>query len=103
MTLGLGRDALVRIPTNERFELEPDELARRDRADRAAGRRPIAVVATLGTTSSTSVDPVAAIADIAEGEGLWLHVDCRLRRRRSRCSRTAAARSRAGSAPTRSS
>ena len=51
-------------------------------ADRAAGRRPIAIVATIGTTSSTSVDPIAAIADIAEREGLWLHVDCRLRRSR---------------------
>ncbi len=43
--------------------------------DRAAGLRPIAVVATLGTTSSTSVDPVAAIAEVAAREGLWLHVD----------------------------
>ena len=43
--------------------------------DRAAGRRPIAIVATLGTTSSTSVDPVADIADIAEREAVWLHVD----------------------------
>ncbi len=75
MTLGLGRDALVRIPTNERFELEPGALRAAIGADRAAGRRPIAVVATLGTTSSTSVDPVAEIADIAEDEGLWLHVD----------------------------
>ena len=75
MTLGLGRDALVRIPTNERFELEPDALRASIAADRAAGRRPIAIVATLGTTSSTSVDPVAAIAAIAEAEGLWLHVD----------------------------
>ncbi len=75
MTLGLGRDALVRIPTNARFELEPDALRAAITADRAAGHRPIAIVATVGTTSSTSVDPVAAIADIAEAEGLWLHVD----------------------------
>jgi aromatic-L-amino-acid decarboxylase len=44
-------------------------------ADRTAGRRPIAVVATVGTTSSTSVDPVADIAAVATAEGLWLHVD----------------------------
>ena len=75
MTLGLGRAALVRIPTNERFELLPDALADAIQADRAAGHRPIAIVATVGTTSSTSVDPVAAMADIAEREGLWLHVD----------------------------
>ncbi|MGH2468127.1 MAG: pyridoxal phosphate-dependent decarboxylase family protein, partial [Candidatus Limnocylindrales bacterium] len=39
------------------------------------GWTPCAVVATLGTTGSTSVDPIAAIAPIAQGEGLWLHVD----------------------------
>jgi len=75
MTLGLGRASVVRIPTNERFELRPDALAEAIAADRAAGRKPIAIVATVGMTSSTSVDPVARIADIATGEGLWLHVD----------------------------
>src|SRR5207253_6804714 len=44
-------------------------------ADRAAGMLPIAVVATIGTTSSTSVDPVDAIAPISAAEQLWLHVD----------------------------
>jgi aromatic-L-amino-acid decarboxylase len=75
MTLGLGRASLVRIPVNERFELLPDDLAAAITADRAAGLRPIGVVATIGTTSSTSVDPVAAVADITERERLWLHVD----------------------------
>ncbi len=75
MTLGLGRQALVRIPTNDRFELIPGELEAAIAADRAAGHRPIAIVATVGTTSSTSVDPVATSADIADREGLWLHVD----------------------------
>jgi aromatic-L-amino-acid decarboxylase len=75
MTLGLGRRALVKIPTNERFELRADELAAAIARDRAAGLRPIAIVATVGTTSSTSVDPVAATADIAAAESLWLHVD----------------------------
>ena len=75
MTLGLGRAALVRVPVNERFEMQVDALEAAIQADRAAGHRPIAIVATVGTTSSTSVDPVAAIADVAEREGLWLHVD----------------------------
>ena len=75
MTLGLGRRALVKIPTNECFELRADELAAAIARDRAAGLRPIAIVATVGTTSSTSVDPVAAVADIAAAEDLWLHVD----------------------------
>ena len=75
MTLGLGRAALVRIPTNDRFELRPYALAAAIASDRAAGHRPIAVVATIGTTSSTSVDPVAAVADLAARDGIWLHVD----------------------------
>jgi len=75
MTLGLGRSSLVRIPTNERFELLPGALAEAIAADRTAGLRPIAIVATVGTTSSTSVDPVAAILEVARREGLWLHVD----------------------------
>ncbi len=75
MTLGLGRASLVRIPVNDRYEMDPAELATAIDADRAAGRRPVAIVATIGTTSSTSADPVAAIADIAGREGVWLHVD----------------------------
>jgi aromatic-L-amino-acid/L-tryptophan decarboxylase len=75
MTLGLGRDALVRVRADERFAMLPEALAAAIDADRAAGHRPLAIVATLGTTSSTSVDPMAAIAEIAEREGLWLHVD----------------------------
>ena len=75
MTLGLGRESLVRIPADAEFRLRPELLDDAIAADRAAGLLPIAIVATLGTTSSTSVDPVAAMADIAEREGLWLHVD----------------------------
>jgi aromatic-L-amino-acid decarboxylase len=75
MTLGLGRAALVKFLTIDRFELRTDELVAAIARDRASGLRPIAIVATVGTTSSTSVDPVAAVADIAAGEGLWLHVD----------------------------
>jgi aromatic-L-amino-acid decarboxylase len=75
MTLGLGRASLVRIPTNDRFELLPGALGAAIATDRAAGRQPIAIVVTVGTTSSTSVDPVAAVADIAAREGVWLHVD----------------------------
>ena len=48
MTLGLGRGALVRIPTNDRFELSADDLRAAIARDRKAGLRPIAVVATVG-------------------------------------------------------
>jgi aromatic-L-amino-acid decarboxylase len=75
MTLGLGRAGVVKIRGNDRYEMDVDALQRAIDEDRAAGARPIAIVATIGTTSSTSVDPVAPIADLAEREGLWLHVD----------------------------
>jgi aromatic-L-amino-acid decarboxylase len=75
MTLGIGRAGLRRIPTDEACALRPDLLAAAIAEDRVAGRVPIAVVATLGTTASTSIDPVPAVADLAAREGLWLHVD----------------------------
>jgi aromatic-L-amino-acid decarboxylase len=75
MTLGLGRESVVKVATNERLEMDPAALAEAIAEDRAAGHTPIAIVATIGSTASTSVDPVAAIADVAEREGLWLHVD----------------------------
>jgi aromatic-L-amino-acid decarboxylase len=75
MTIGLGRAGVRRIETDEAYRMDVAALERAIREDRAAGIRPIAIVATLGTTSSTSIDPVAAIADVAALEGLWLHVD----------------------------
>ena len=75
MTLGLGRDNVVRVAVDERFRMRVDDLEAAIATDLAAGRRPIAIVATLGTTSSTSVDPIVAIADVAARHGLWLHVD----------------------------
>jgi aromatic-L-amino-acid/L-tryptophan decarboxylase len=73
--LGLGHDALRRIPADQEFAMHPRALADAIAEDRAAGMLPIAVVATVGTTSSTSVDPVDAIAPICAAEQLWLHVD----------------------------
>jgi aromatic-L-amino-acid decarboxylase len=73
--LGLGHRGLRRIPADAEFRMRPDLLASAIAEDRAAGWLPIAVVATAGSTSTTSVDPVPAIADICVREGLWLHVD----------------------------
>ncbi len=75
MTLGLGRAALRRISVDADYAMRVDGLEAAIAADRAAGSVPVAIVATIGTTSSTSVDPVAAIADVAAREGVWLHVD----------------------------
>jgi aromatic-L-amino-acid/L-tryptophan decarboxylase len=75
IAIGLGHDALRKIPTDDRFRMRADVLREAIIEDRAAGLLPIAVVATVGTTSTTSIDPVPAIADICARERLWLHVD----------------------------
>jgi aromatic-L-amino-acid decarboxylase len=75
IALGLGHDSLRRIPADGNFSMRIDALEAALAEDRAAGIRPIAVVATIGTTSSTSVDDVEAVASIAQREGIWLHVD----------------------------
>jgi aromatic-L-amino-acid decarboxylase len=75
ITLGLGLANVVHIPSDDAFRMRADALDAAIAADRAAGYRPLAVVATLGTTSSTAIDPIAEIAAICEREGIWLHVD----------------------------
>ncbi len=75
IVLGLGHDQVRRVESDAEFRMRPAALAAAIAADRAAGRRPLAVVATVGTTSTTSVDPVPAIADLCAEHGLWLHVD----------------------------
>ena len=72
---GLGQQNVRRIASDEAFRLSVPALAAAIAADRAAGRLPMAVVATAGSTSTTSVDPIAEIADLCEREGIWLHVD----------------------------
>ena len=73
--LGLGLDGLCRVASDDRFSLSMPALREAVARDRAAGLTPMAVVATLGTTSTTSVDPVADVAALCEEERLWLHVD----------------------------
>jgi len=75
IVLGVGQEGFRKIPADRDFRMNADALARAIAEDRAAGWTPFAVVATVGTTSTTSVDPVPAIADICERERLWLHVD----------------------------
>lgn len=72
---GLGQTGVRRVPTDAAFRLRPSTLAEMLEEDRAAGRHPLMVCATVGTTSSASVDPVGEVADVLEGTGTWLHVD----------------------------
>jgi aromatic-L-amino-acid decarboxylase len=73
--LGLGQRSLRRIEADDRFRMRIDRLRDAIEADIAAGIRPVAAVATIGTTSATSVDPVADIAALCREHGIWLHVD----------------------------
>ncbi len=75
MALGLGHENCVKVTTDSDYRMSPDALRLAIEADVAAGFRPMAVVATVGTTSVSSIDPVAAIAPIAKTFGCWLHVD----------------------------
>jgi aromatic-L-amino-acid decarboxylase len=75
MTLGFGRQGVVRVASDSSFRMKPEVLRDAIEADRRDGVLPIGVVATLGTTSTTSIDPVDEIAALADQEGLWLHVD----------------------------
>ena len=73
--LGFGRLGVRAIATGPDRAMDPAALAEAINHDVTSGFRPLAVVATIGTTSTTAVDPVGAIAEIARSRGLWLHVD----------------------------
>ena len=75
ITLGIGIQGVRKIATDDEFRMDPAALERAIEEDIAAGIRPICVVATVGTTSTTSIDPVPAIAEICARHGVWLHVD----------------------------
>jgi len=75
LALGFGQSGVVEIATDEQHRMRIDALEAAIANDRAAGALPCCVVATTGTTSIASVDPVPEIAAIAEREKMWLHVD----------------------------
>jgi aromatic-L-amino-acid decarboxylase len=75
IALGIGRDNVVTIPVDENFAMLPEALACAIDDDRAHGRIPMCAVATVGTTSTTSTDPVAAIRAVTRERSVWLHVD----------------------------
>jgi aromatic-L-amino-acid/L-tryptophan decarboxylase len=73
--LGLGREQLRLIPTDDCFRMSLAHLLEAIAGDRAAGRVPLAVVATSGTVNTGSIDPLPEIAALCREHGLWLHVD----------------------------
>jgi len=73
--LGLGSNALRKIPVNANFTINLDLLKQTIAEDRAAGYRPICVIGSAGTVNTGAVDDLNAIADLCQEQDLWFHVD----------------------------
>lgn len=72
---GFPLENVRQLPADERFRLAPDAVERAVADDRARGMEPFFLVANAGTTNTGAVDPLPALADLCQREGLWLHVD----------------------------
>ncbi|MEM6672419.1 MAG: aminotransferase class I/II-fold pyridoxal phosphate-dependent enzyme [Planctomycetota bacterium] len=72
---GLAEAPLRRVPMDDRFRMDARALVEAIAEDRAAGLNPFLLVASAGTTDTGALDPLEALADVAEREGLWFHVD----------------------------
>ena len=72
---GLGDESVTLVPLDDRYVMDVAALADSIKRDRADGRAPFLVVATMGTTNAGLLDPVDRIADVASAESLWLHAD----------------------------
>ena len=75
ITLGLGQRGLRKIPTDNQFRMDARALAEAINEDKRNGYLPFCIVATVGTTSTSSIDPVPELVPIGEEHAMWLHVD----------------------------
>jgi glutamate/tyrosine decarboxylase-like PLP-dependent enzyme len=73
--LGLGSEAFRQIPTTDRLQVNVADLKRALRRDRKSGLQPAGLIANAGTVGTGAIDPLEELADLAQAEGLWLHVD----------------------------
>jgi aromatic-L-amino-acid decarboxylase len=74
-TAGLKECILRYVPLGSHFRMQPEALEKTIQADKKAGLNPWLIVAAAGTTDTGAVDPLEDIADIADAQRLWLHVD----------------------------
>ncbi len=72
---GLGTDAVREIPVNDQLQIDHEALRSQLERDRREGFAPFMVIGTAGATNSGAIDPLRALAEIAEREKLWFHVD----------------------------
>ena len=73
--LGLGKQHVRLVPSDDRFKLDVRELVRAIEKDKQSGFRPFCVIASAGTAATGAIDPLREIADVARRNGLWFHVD----------------------------
>jgi aromatic-L-amino-acid decarboxylase len=75
IALGLGEENVIRIASDAQFRMNVSALGEAIAADKRNNSRPLAVVATVGSTSTASVDPIRDIAALCREEKIFLHVD----------------------------
>src|SRR5437763_9052405 len=75
IAIGIGEDNVEHVPTDAEFRMDLSVLRERIASDLRKNFKPLAVVATVGTTSTASVDPIPEIAQICREHKIWLHVD----------------------------
>jgi len=73
--VGIGRENVRFLPTDDQFRLSLDALESAIAEDKKAGLRPAVLVANAGSTATGSIDPLSKLAEIAAREKMWLHVD----------------------------
>jgi aromatic-L-amino-acid decarboxylase len=75
IALGLGEENVQRVPTDRHFRMNPAAMREMIARDVRDNLKPLAVIATVGTTSTASVDPVPEMASICRENKMWLHID----------------------------
>src|SRR5437764_11390870 len=75
IAIGIGEDNVEHVPTDAEFRMDLSVLRERIASDLRKNFKPLAVVATVGTTSTASVDPIPEIAQICREHKIWLHID----------------------------
>jgi len=75
IALGIGEDNVQRVPTDAEFRMDVLALGERIASDLRKNFKPLAVVATVGTTSTASIDPIPEIAQMCREHRIWLHID----------------------------
>ena len=73
--IGFRQDQIVKIPTDDDFRIRTDLLEAAICRDLQSGKKPFALIGSLGTTNTGSIDPLSKMGQIAQKYDLWFHID----------------------------